>query len=122
MKQLALTAIVTAGMLAAGACERQAGPQASPNAQTPPASAARPAPGAPPPGEAAARTPTPQAGQAAAQTAFDTADQNKDGKVDSAEASAVPGLDFAAADANRDASLSRPEYLAAIALGSRPPG
>jgi hypothetical protein len=124
MKQLALTAIVAAGLLAAGACEREAGPQANPNAQTPQASASRPAPGAPPPGEAAAPTPSRPAGPAgiAAQTAFDTADQDKDGKVDSAEASAVPGLDFAAADTNKDASLSRQEYLGAIALGSRPRG
>src|SRR5688500_4081357 len=106
MKQLALTAIVTAGMLAAAACEREAGPQANPSAQTPPASTARPAPGAPLSGGATAQTPPARpAGPAgiAAQTAFDTADQDKNGKVDSAEASAVPGLDFAAADANKDA-------------------
>lgn len=122
MKQLALTALVTAGiMLAAAACEREAGPQASPNAQTPQANAARQAPGAPPPGEAAAQAPSREAG-IAAQTAFDTADQNKDGKVDPTEASAVPGLNFAAADADKDASLSRQEYMAAIALGRRPPG
>ncbi len=121
MKQFALTAVVTAGvMLAAAACEREAGPQA--NTQTPQTSAPQPAPGsAPPPGEAAAQSPSKEAG-IAAQTAFDTADQNKDGKVDAAEASAVPGLNFEAADTDKNASLSRPEYLSAIALGRRPPG
>ena len=57
----------------------------------------------------------------AAQTAFDTADQDKDGKVDATEAAAVPGLNFASADTDKDSSLSREEYMAAIALG-RPRG
>lgn len=42
--------------------------------------------------------------------AFDEVDQNGDGMISEAEAGAVDGLDFAAADADRDGAISREEY------------
>jgi hypothetical protein len=42
--------------------------------------------------------------------AFDDVDQNADGLIDQTEASAVEGLDFAAADSNQDGSIDRAEY------------
>jgi hypothetical protein len=125
MKQFTLSALLMAGMLASSACERDAGSQPNPNAQQPPqSSSSRTSPGseagAPPPGAGAVQSAPPEA-RIAAQTAFDTADRDKDGKVDATEASSVPGLDFAAADADKNQSLNREEYMAAIALG-RPRG
>ena len=58
-----------------------------------------------PPGPVAQSAPQP----------FEVTDKNADGKVSRDEASTVQGLDFAAADANRDSMLDRPEYMAAIA-------
>lgn len=42
--------------------------------------------------------------------AFEEVDQNGDGMISEAEASAVEGLDFATADTNQDGSISREEY------------
>jgi hypothetical protein len=121
-QQLALTGLVAAGMLAAAGCDRDTTSQ--PNAQSPQSSTSRPAEGgpsgAPPPAGGGAQLPSSQAG-VAAQTAFDTADRDKDGEVNATEASSVPGLNFAAADTDKNASLDRQEYMAAIAL-NRPPG
>jgi hypothetical protein len=44
--------------------------------------------------------------------AFEEVDANADGLIDSSEASAVEGLDIAAADANQDGTLDREEYSA----------
>jgi Ca2+-binding EF-hand superfamily protein len=42
--------------------------------------------------------------------AFEEVDQNADGMISEAEASAVEGLEFATADTNQDGALSREEY------------
>ena len=42
--------------------------------------------------------------------AFEDVDQNSDGLISQAEASAVEGLDFAALDTNKNGSLDREEY------------
>lgn len=57
----------------------------------------------------------------AAPVSFDTADKNKDGRVNRTEASDIPNFDFASADANEDASLTRHEFRVALA-GSHPRG
>jgi hypothetical protein len=46
---------------------------------------------------------------------FETADKNKDGRINRTEADDVPGLDFSAADTNEDASLTRAEFRVALA-------
>lgn len=61
-----------------------------------------PAPGAQSPGSAQ-------------QMSFDNVDKNKDGKITRDEASAVPGLDFAEADADDNDSLDRREYTLILA-------
>jgi Ca2+-binding EF-hand superfamily protein len=58
---------------------------------------------------------------ATAQVTFDTADKNKDGKVNREEANDVKGLNFSTADVNDDASLSRQEFQTAMA-GAQPRG
>jgi hypothetical protein len=45
---------------------------------------------------------------------FAAADKDHNGKLDRSEAGGVPGLDFARADTNGDASLSREEFQAAM--------
>jgi hypothetical protein len=50
-----------------------------------------------------------------APVSFETADKNKDGRINRTEAGDVPGLDFSAADTNEDASLTRQEYRIALA-------
>lgn len=42
--------------------------------------------------------------------AFEDVDQNSDGTISQAEASAVEGLDFAALDTNKNGSIDREEY------------
>jgi hypothetical protein len=42
--------------------------------------------------------------------AFEEVDKNADGAIDSAEAAAVEGLDFATADSNQDGKIDRMEY------------
>ena len=52
---------------------------------------------------------------------FDTADQDKDGKISREEGRDVDGLNFSTADSNDDASLSRQEFQTAMA-GAQPRG
>jgi hypothetical protein len=52
---------------------------------------------------------------------FEAADKNKDGALSRQEASAVPGLDFAAADTNNSQTLDFSEYMAAITKFSATP-
>ena len=47
--------------------------------------------------------------------AFEDVDTNKDGQISREEASAIEGFDFASADKDQNASLSREEYEAAQA-------
>lgn len=49
------------------------------------------------------------------QLSFKEADQNGDGRVNRSEADAIPGLDFALADANGDRVLTRHEFADALA-------
>jgi Ca2+-binding EF-hand superfamily protein len=56
--------------------------------------------------------------QESTRISFETADKNGDGRVNREEASVVAGFDFSRADANLDASLSRPEYQAAMSAPS----
>jgi Ca2+-binding EF-hand superfamily protein len=63
----------------------------------------------------------PRGGQQSAQVSFDTADKNKDGKINRDEAGDVPNLNFTSADVNADASLSRQEFQTAMA-GAQPRG
>jgi hypothetical protein len=46
---------------------------------------------------------------------FEEVDKNADGQVSREEASAIEGLDFAAADKDQNGSLSREEYAASQA-------
>jgi hypothetical protein len=46
--------------------------------------------------------------------AFDDIDANSDGKLSKAEASSVKGLDFAKADRDKNGTLDRVEYEAAM--------
>jgi hypothetical protein len=50
-----------------------------------------------------------------APVSFQTADKNKDGRINRTEASDIPGFDFSDADTNEDASLSRQEFRVALA-------
>lgn len=75
--------------------------------------------GLPPAAEQPTAQPGAQTAQSPEQPTFDIVDSNKDGKVSANEAGVVQGLDFAAADANRDSMLDRLEYAAAIAELSR---
>ena len=63
----------------------------------------------------------PRGRRALAPVSFDTADKNKDGRVNRKEACDIPNFDFASADANEDASLTRHEFRVALA-GSQPRG
>jgi hypothetical protein len=60
-----------------------------------------------------AQIPSSQIG-VSAQTSFTLADQDDDGFVSREEASTVDGLDFTAADADRNAQLSPDEYQTAM--------
>ena len=64
-------------------------------------------------GDTDAQVPSSQVG-VSAQTSFTLADQNDDGFVSREEASTVDGLDFSAADADRNAQLSPDEYRTAM--------
>ena len=103
-----VVALLAAGlsMVAFAQQPAQQSPGAQPRQSAPAPQAAQPA----------------QPGAQAAQPTFETADKNQDGKLSKEEAGAVKGLDFAAADANKDSALDRQEYMAAIAKGSSPRG
>jgi hypothetical protein len=45
---------------------------------------------------------------------FEQVDKNKNGSLDSKEASVIKGLDFKAVDANRDGAISKAEYETAM--------
>ncbi len=60
-------------------------------------------------------------GEGAAWVSFETVDRNKDGRVNRAEASEIPGFDFSRADINDDAALTRQEFQTAMA-GAQPRG
>jgi hypothetical protein len=67
-----------------------------------------------------------QPGQSGAQDqsarmSFDAVDKDKDGKITREEAASVQSINFASADTNGDASLSRQEFQTAMA-GAQPRG
>jgi hypothetical protein len=149
MKKRSLAVVVAAGLLTLAACDRDSD-SARPNAQTPsqsqpgqsaqtspprqgPGQSARPgdlspaesepvrpAPGVPPSATESA-APSPSSETSVAAQSFDAVDVDKSGTVDQAEARAIPDLNFSTADADRDETLSRQEFMTAMA-GSRPPG
>jgi hypothetical protein len=50
----------------------------------------------------------------AATPRFEDLDKDKDGKLSRSEAAAVEGLDFAKADSNKNGTIERSEYQAAV--------
>jgi alpha-D-ribose 1-methylphosphonate 5-triphosphate synthase subunit PhnI len=59
--------------------------------------------------------PQPRGGDRTDQVTFETADKNRDGKVNKEEAGQIAGFDFSRADTNQDATLSRQEFQIAMA-------
>jgi hypothetical protein len=55
-------------------------------------------------------------------TTFAGADRDGDGVISRAEASTIPGLDFSAADRDKNASIDKREFEIAMAETSRPRG
>jgi hypothetical protein len=55
-------------------------------------------------------------------TTFEGADKNGDGAISRAEAATVPGLDFSAADRDKNASIDKHEFEIAMAEVPRPRG
>ncbi len=72
-------------------------------------------PGSPQPPAQQPRQEVPEQHHGAHTLSFEMVDKNKDGQLNKAEASTVPGLDFTAADINKNSALDRQEYTAAIA-------
>ena len=62
--------------------------------------------------------PAPRGGDRTDQVTFETADKNKDGKVNKEEAGQIAGFDFTRADTNQDASLTRQEFQVAMATST----
>ena len=105
MNRLALAILMALCMAGLAACYGEPDSRPNPGGQAQPGQASQPGqirPGAAV-GDSAQST----------QVGFDTADQNKDGTINRAEASAVSGLNFTSADADRDEALSRQEFAAA---------
>ncbi len=88
MQRASLWICVALGLLSSSACNRDVGSNG-------------------------AQIPSSQQG-VAAQTSFTLADQNDDGAVSRDEASTIAGLDFSAADADRNSQLSEEEYRTAM--------
>jgi Ca2+-binding EF-hand superfamily protein len=59
--------------------------------------------------------PGPRSGDRTAQVSFESADANKDGKVDKEEAEGIPGFNFTSADVDDNESVSRQEFQTAMA-------
>ena len=59
--------------------------------------------------------PTPEGRDRTNQVNFDNTDKNKDGVVNREEGNSVAGFDFSRADTNKDLTLSRAEFDAAMA-------
>jgi hypothetical protein len=59
--------------------------------------------------------PGPRSGDRTAQVSFESADTNKDGKVDRDEAADIPGYTFTSADVDDDDSVSQQEFRTAMA-------
>ena len=116
MRKLLLVTMVVIGMGSVAACNSDTTPS-SPNRSNPPA--APPTAQRTPPGAPGAPSTSPRPGQGTeqqvAQLSFESVDTNKDGVITQNEALAVPGLDFASADADNSKSLSRQEFAAAMA-------
>jgi Ca2+-binding EF-hand superfamily protein len=62
--------------------------------------------------------PAPRGGDRTDQVSFETADKNKDGKVNKEEAGQIAGFDFSRADTNHDESLTRQEFQVAMATST----
>jgi hypothetical protein len=60
--------------------------------------------------------PLPRSSDRPEQPTFDTVDQNADGQLSRGEANGLDGFNFARADTDDDATLTREEYVAAIAV------
>lgn len=64
------------------------------------------------------RSPAPPGGDRTDQVSFDTVDKDRDGKLTRQEANEIDGFDFSRADTNNDATLSRQEFAAAMAIST----
>jgi hypothetical protein len=106
MNRLGLAILMTLCMAGLAACYGEPDSRPNPGGQAQPGQASQP--GQIRPGAAVGDS-APQS----TQVGFDAADQNKDGMINRAEASAVSGLNFTSADADRDEGLSRQEFAAA---------
>jgi hypothetical protein len=118
-----LATFIALGISTAMSAQQPAAAQSAPNPST--SAESQPHTGDPPTQPHTGRgteddvQPSPPPGQppgegGAQRISFETADKDHDGKVNRSEASSFPGLDFARADSDRDSSLSRQEFLAAV--------
>jgi hypothetical protein len=58
----------------------------------------------------------------ASRPTFEQVDANGDGRITAAEALAVPGLDFARMDTDKNQTVTPEEFASAMALSRRPGG
>jgi hypothetical protein len=117
MKRIALTTLVTLGFAAAALAQPgQPGSRSQP--ADPDAPRAVPADPAVPANRANPATPAPPGGDRTDQVSFEDADKNADGFVNSEEGNMIAGFDFSRADTNEDGTLSRQEYVAAMATST----
>jgi Ca2+-binding EF-hand superfamily protein len=74
--------------------------------------------GAQQPAQQPGAQPAPRGGDRTDQVSFETADKNKDSKVNKEEAGQIAGFDFSRADTNHDETLSRQEFQVAMATST----
>jgi Ca2+-binding EF-hand superfamily protein len=104
IKKLAFATLVAMGVSAAAIAQQQPSEQPGQRSTQPSSSSQS--------------TPAPRGGDRTEQVTFERADKDADGRVSREEANDIDGFDFSRADTNNDASLSRPEYQAAMATST----
>ncbi len=114
MTKLALATLVAAmGMTTIAIAQQQPGQQPSQRSAQPPTQQPQQTP------STREASPAPRGGDRTDQVSFDTADKDKDGRVNREEGGMIAGFDFSRADTNADASLSRQEIQAAMTTSHR---